>query len=94
MVWAHGGGQVAGSGTEPTYDGTNFAKEGVVLVTCNRRLGAEGYLYLSEHFGDGIGPGNLGILDQIEVLEWGRVLPEEIQATDMVPPAGLESATR
>lgn len=70
MVWAHGGGQVTGSGTEPTYDGTNFAKDGVVLITCNRRLGAEGYLYLEEQFGEGIGPGNLGILDQIEVLKW------------------------
>jgi carboxylesterase type B len=70
MVWAHGGGQVTGSGTEATYDGTNFAKDGVVLITNNRRLGAEGYLYLQEHFGGGIGPGNLGILDQIEVLRW------------------------
>jgi para-nitrobenzyl esterase len=70
MVWAHGGGQVTGSGTEATYDGTHFARDGVVLITCNRRLGAEGYLYLEEHFGDGIGPGNLGILDQIEVLKW------------------------
>jgi len=42
----------------------------VVLVTNNRRLGAEGYLYLPELFGEGIGPGNLGILDQIEVLRW------------------------
>lgn len=45
-------------------------KSGVVLITSNRRLGAEGYLYLAERFGEGIGPGNLGILDQIEVLRW------------------------
>ena len=70
MVWVHGGGQVTGSGTEPLYDGTNFARDGVVLITNNRRLGAEGYLYLPELFGDGIGTGNLGILDQIEVLRW------------------------
>ena len=70
MVWAHGGGQISGSGASPVYDGTNFAKEGVVLITNNRRLGAEGYLYLPEHFGDDVGPGNLGILDQIEVLRW------------------------
>ena len=42
MVWAHGGGQVTGSGASPIYEGTHFAKEGVVLITCNRRLGAEG----------------------------------------------------
>ncbi|MYA16623.1 MAG: carboxylesterase/lipase family protein [Gammaproteobacteria bacterium] len=70
MVWVHGGGQVAGSGAAAYYDGTHFAKSGVVLITNNRRLGAEGYLYLAERFGEGIGPGNLGILDQIEVLRW------------------------
>ena len=77
MIWAHGGGQVTGTGASAVYDGTHFAKEGVVLVTNNRRLGAEGYLYLSEAFGDGIGPGNLGILDQIEVLRW---VQENIEA--------------
>ncbi len=70
MVWAHGGGQISGTGASSFYDGTHFAKEGAVLVTNNRRLGAEGYLYLPELFGEGIGPGNLGILDQIEVLRW------------------------
>ncbi|MEM7218859.1 MAG: carboxylesterase family protein [Pseudomonadota bacterium] len=70
MVWAHGGGQVSGTGAAAVYDGTHFAEEGVVLITNNRRLGAEGYLYLQEDFGGGIGPGNLGILDQIEVLRW------------------------
>lgn len=70
MVWAHGGGQVSGTGSQAIYDGTHFAKEGVVLVTNNRRLGAEGYLYLEEDFGAGFGPGNLGILDQLEVLRW------------------------
>ena len=33
MVWAHGGGQVSGSGANELYDGTHFAREGVVLVT-------------------------------------------------------------
>ena len=70
MVWVHGGGQISGSGSEALSDGTHFAKEGVVFISNNRRLGAEGYLYLEELFGDGIGPGNLGILDQIEVLRW------------------------
>ncbi len=70
MVWAHGGGQVSGAGSNKLYDGTQFAREGVVLVTCNRRLGAEGYLYLEELFPDNVGPGNLGIQDQIAVLRW------------------------
>jgi len=70
MVWLHGGGQMSGSGASALYDGTSFARDGVVLVTCNRRLGAEGYLYLEELFGEGVGPGNLGIQDVICVLEW------------------------
>ena len=70
MVWVHGGGQISGSGADKIYDGSNFAKDGVVLVTCNRRLGAEGFLYLEELFGDGIGPGNLGMQDLICVLQW------------------------
>ena len=70
MVWAHGGGQTSGTGANPLYDGGHFAREGVVLVTCNRRLGAEGFLYLEELFGEGVGPGNLGIQDLVMVLQW------------------------
>lgn len=72
MVWAHGGDQDTdtGSGSLPLYDGSHFSRDGVVFVTCNRRLGAEGFLYLEELMSDGVGPGNLGILDQIEVLRW------------------------
>ena len=64
MVWIHGGSFVRGSGALPTYDGTRFARDGVVCVTINYRLGADGFLYL----GDGIA--NRGLLDQIAALEW------------------------
>src|SRR3989442_1343968 len=64
MVWIHGGSFVRGSGALPTYDGTRFARDGVVCVTINYRLGADGFLYL----GDGIV--NLGLLDQIAALTW------------------------
>merc|ERR1711965_649196 len=77
MVWVHGGGQISGSGANAIYDGSNFARDGVVLVTCNRRLGAEGFLYLEELFGDGVGPGNLGMQDLICVLQW---VADNIQA--------------
>jgi para-nitrobenzyl esterase len=70
MVWMHGGDQLSGSGSQPLYDGSQFAREGVVLVTCNRRLGAESYLYLESAMQQGIGPGNLGVLDQMQVLHW------------------------
>jgi para-nitrobenzyl esterase len=66
MVWIHGGAFLNGSGSVPAYDGTRFAQDGVVCVTINYRLGADGFLSL----GDGIA--NLGLLDQIAALTWVR----------------------
>ena len=70
MVFLHGGGQVVGTGSDPWYDGTHLAREGVVVVTTNRRLGAEGYLYLRDWFDDERSTGNFGLLDVIESLRW------------------------
>jgi para-nitrobenzyl esterase len=67
LVWIHGGAFVNGSGAVPQYDGTAFARDGVVLVTINYRLGVDGFL----HFDDG-GPANRGLLDQVAALEWVR----------------------
>jgi len=53
-----------GSGSVGAYDGTAFARDGVVCVTINYRLAAEGFLYL----GDGIA--NLGLLNQLAALRW------------------------
>jgi len=64
MVWIHGGAFSNGSGAVPQYDGSRFARDGVVCVTINYRLGADGFLYL----GDGIA--NLGLLDQVAALAW------------------------
>jgi para-nitrobenzyl esterase len=65
FVWIHGGAFVNGSGAVPTYDGTAFARHGVVCVTINYRLGVDGFL----HFADG-GPANRGLLDQVAALRW------------------------
>jgi para-nitrobenzyl esterase len=43
MVWIHGGGFVGGSGASPGSSGGPFAKQGVVLVTINYRLGRSGF---------------------------------------------------
>ena len=67
LVWVHGGAFVNGSGAVPQYDGTAFARDGVVTVTFNYRLGVDGFL----HFGDD-GPANRGLLDQVAALEWVR----------------------
>ncbi|GAA4990213.1 carboxylesterase family protein [Kitasatospora paranensis] len=65
MVWLHGGAFANGSGSVPGYDGTRFARDGVVCVTVNYRLGADGFL----HLGDGAAA-NRGLLDQIAALAW------------------------
>src|SRR5437764_2016161 len=65
MVWIHGGAFLFGTGATPWYDGRSFARDGVVLVTINYRLGAFGFLHVD-------GQGNNGILDQVAALEWVR----------------------
>ncbi|MEU7205638.1 carboxylesterase family protein [Streptomyces sp. NPDC045470] len=66
MVWIHGGAFRNGAGTLSSYDGARLATDGVVCVTLNYRLGAEGFLLLPD------GTANLGLLDQIAALEWVR----------------------
>lgn len=66
MVWIHGGAFVRGAHSNPTYDGSAFARDGVVLVGINYRLGVPGFAVL-----DGA-PTNLGLHDQIAALEWVR----------------------
>lgn len=66
LVWIHGGAFVNGSGIVPQYDGSAFARDGVVCVTINYRLGADGFL------DTGDGETNLGLRDQIAALQWVR----------------------
>lgn len=62
MVYIPGGMYEAGSGA--TYDGSRFSRDGIVCVTINYRVGADGFLYLGE------GNANRGLLDQVAALEW------------------------
>lgn len=66
MVWIHGGAFTNGSGAVPQYDGTAFARDGVVCVTINYRLGADGLLFLDD------GVANCAVLDQVAALQWVR----------------------
>jgi para-nitrobenzyl esterase len=43
MLWIHGGAFVEGSGAMPVYAGTELARQGVVVVTINYRLGDFGF---------------------------------------------------
>ncbi|GAB2518818.1 carboxylesterase/lipase family protein [Nocardia heshunensis] len=66
MVWIHGGAFTRGANARTIYDGTAFARDGVVLVSINYRLGISGFANI---------PGsasNRGLRDQIFALEWVR----------------------
>lgn len=72
MVWIHGGSLVGGSSKEMLYDGARLAREGVVVVTINYRLGVLGWLAhpdLSAESPANIS-GNYGLMDQVAALEW------------------------
>ena len=72
MVWIHGGALVSGSSKETLYDGARLAREGVVVVSINYRLGVLGWLAhpdLSAESPLGLS-GNYGLMDQVAALEW------------------------
>ncbi|MFI0263142.1 carboxylesterase/lipase family protein [Streptomyces sp. NPDC017056] len=66
MVFVHGGAFVAGSTRSALYDGSAFARDGVVLVTLNYRLGIAGFLDIPG------APANRGLLDVVAALRWVR----------------------
>ncbi|MFE7807035.1 carboxylesterase/lipase family protein [Streptomyces sp. NPDC057430] len=66
LFWIHGGAYTFGSSAQPDYDGSALARAGTVVVTCNYRLGFEGFGHVPGF------PGNRGLLDQIAALEWVR----------------------
>ena len=64
MVFVHGGGFVLGSKDAPVQDGSNFARDGVVCVAINYRMGIDGFLPIP-----GV-PTNLGLRDILFALRW------------------------
>jgi len=72
MLWFHGGGFEAGSGSAGLYDGSNLARRGdVVVATINHRLNVFGHAYLGQAAGsDFAGSGNVGYLDLIAAMAW------------------------
>ena len=72
LIYFNGGGLMAGSGSEPRYDGSSIAKEGVIGVTANYREGVFGFfahpdLTASSEYK---GSGNYGFLDQVAAIKW------------------------
>jgi para-nitrobenzyl esterase len=72
MVWIYGGGYVNGGSSPAVYDGAQFAKQGVVFVSFNYRLGRFGFFAHPALTAEaGSGPtGNFAFMDQIAALKW------------------------
>lgn len=72
LVWIYGGAFVFGSGSQPGYNGSQFARQGVILVTFNYRLGRLGFFAFpaltQEHPQEP--KGNYAYMDQIAALQW------------------------
>ncbi|MFI6494534.1 carboxylesterase/lipase family protein [Streptomyces sp. NPDC050564] len=66
MVWIQGGAYTIGTSGLPEYDGGRLARNGVVVVTFNYRVGLEGFGQIEG------APANRGLLDQVAALEWVR----------------------
>jgi para-nitrobenzyl esterase len=64
MVWIHGGKYLEGTASNPHYNGATLAGSGVVVVSMNYRVGAEGFAHIAG------APDNRGILDQAAALRW------------------------
>ena len=72
MVWIHGGGFTGGAGSQRGDDGNQFAKQGVILMTFNYRLGRLGHFAFpalsKEHPAEP--KGSYAFMDQIAALQW------------------------
>lgn len=64
LVWIPVGGYISALSSDPMYDPAALAGAGLVVVTINCRVGAEGFAFLDD------APPNRGFLDQIAALEW------------------------
>lgn len=75
LVWVHGGGWITGSGSGRAYDGAALARQGLVVVTINYRLGRLGFLEhpaLAAERAAGEPGGAYGLQDVMAALQWVR----------------------
>lgn len=72
LIYFNGGGLMAGSGSEPRYDGAAIAREGVVGVTANYREGIFGFFAHPDLTAGSAyhGSGNYGFYDQVAAIDW------------------------
>ena len=73
IFWIYGGGFVNGGASPPTYSGAELAKQGVIFVSANYRVGRFGtfaHPALTAANEDGGLLGNYGYMDQLAALQW------------------------
>ncbi len=71
FVWIHGGGYTGGSPSDAIFDGTGFAKQGIIVVTVAYRLGVFGFLDWSPMLGpDYADSANNALRDLMTTLKW------------------------
>jgi para-nitrobenzyl esterase len=74
MVWIYGGGFVNGGSSPSVYDGSQFARHGIVFVSFNYRVGRFGFFAFPALTKENPNEpkGNYGYMDQIAALQWVR----------------------
>ena len=70
ILYIHGGAFQSGCGNEKPFDGSHYAENGVIFVTCNYRLGPFGFCALPELAKRDGHSGNYGLYDQLTALQW------------------------
>lgn len=75
FVWIYGGANHIGEGSDPSYDGEYMAKQGILFVNYNYRVGPLGFYDFSIY--DDSFDANCGVSDQLAGLKW---IKENIEA--------------
>lgn len=64
LVFIPGGAFFRADASESWSDGSAFARDGIVAVTINYRVGIDGFMWIDD------APANRGLLDQVAALQW------------------------
>lgn len=71
FVWIHGGGFTGGTAFADIFDGSGFARQGVLVVTVAYRLGVLGFLDVEPLLGSAYaGSANNALRDLMQALRW------------------------
>ncbi len=93
FVWIHGGGFTGGESFAAIFDGTGFARQGIIVVTVAYRVGVLGFLDVEPLLGPAYaGSANNALRDLILALGWVRTHIEAFGGDPNRVTVGGESA--